>query len=99
MFNTFQCTDDERVDYDVLLQKFESYCTPRCNETYERYIFRSRMQKECEPFENYFRDLQLKVQSCNFASLADSMMCDQVVYGTVDKIVRERMLREEGLTL
>ncbi|KAM7293335.1 uncharacterized protein ISCGN_026465 [Ixodes scapularis] len=31
------------------LEKFETYCTPRCNETYECYVFRSRMQKEAFP--------------------------------------------------
>lgn len=99
VYNTFQCTDAERGNYNLLLEKFETYCTPRCNETYERYVFRSRMQKEGEPFESYFRDLQLKVQSCNFGALADSMTRDQIVYGTADKKLRERMLREESLTL
>lgn len=99
VYNTFQCTDAERGNYNLLLEKFETYCTPRCNETYERYVFRSRMQKEGEPFESYFRDLQLKVQSCNFDTLADSMTRDQIVYGTADKKLRERMLREESLTL
>ncbi|KAM7293790.1 uncharacterized protein ISCGN_023373 [Ixodes scapularis] len=57
VFNTFQLTADEKEDYDVLVQQFEDYCLPRVNETYERYVFRTRVQEPGEAFELFFRDL------------------------------------------
>ncbi|KAM7307862.1 uncharacterized protein ISCGN_011498 [Ixodes scapularis] len=99
IFNTFGLTDEERTSYSVLVTKFEEYCTPRCNETYERYKFRTRMQAEGESFESFFRDVKLKAQTCNFEQLSDSMIRDQIVYGVTDTRVREKLLREDNLTL
>lgn len=99
VFNTFTLTEEEKGSYSTLLRKFEDYCTPKCNETYERYVFRSRMQSEGECFESFYRDLQLKAQSCNFSTLSSSLIRDQIVYGVWDKKLRERLLREDKLTL
>lgn len=74
------------------MNKFELYCTPKSNETYERYVFRTRMQAEGESFESFYRDIQLKAQSCNFSTLSDSFIRDQIVYGVVDKTLRKRLL-------
>ncbi|XP_064472560.1 uncharacterized protein K02A2.6-like isoform X1 [Ornithodoros turicata] len=99
VFNTFTLTSGERESYTTVLQRFEDYCTTKCNETYERYVFRCRMQGEGEQFESFYRDIQLKAQSCNFATLSDSFIRDQIVYGVLDRSLRERLLREENLTL
>lgn len=50
IYNTFQLSLEDRVNYDVIVQKFEEYCTPKRNKTYERYIFRTRQQQDDEPF-------------------------------------------------
>lgn len=34
--NTFVFTEDEKDKYEAVIEKFEQYCTPRKNETYER---------------------------------------------------------------
>lgn len=99
VFDTFGCTTTEKESYDTLLQKFESYCQPRTNETFERYLFRKRVQADGEPFETFLRDLQLKAQSCKFGSLRESMIRDQIVFGTADDQLRERLLREDSLSL
>ncbi len=46
VFNTFQFSEEEQDKYDVVMAKFEDYCTPKKNEIYECYVFRNRMQKE-----------------------------------------------------
>lgn len=97
VYETFNLPDD--VTFETVIQKFEKYCIPKKNETYERYKFRMRMQEEGETFEAFYRDLSIKVKSCEFATLADSMLRDQVVYGTSDKKLRQRLLRQSDLTL
>ena len=99
VFNTFQLTNEQREDYDVIVQKFEEYCSPKRNETYERYVFRTRLQLEDEPFEQFLRDVLLKSQYCNFGELKNSMVRDQLVCGTKDSKLRARLLRERNLTL
>lgn len=44
-------------------------------------------------------DLRLKSQSCNFGTLCDSVIKDQIVIGVQDKRVRLLLLKETDLTL
>lgn len=99
VYNTFTFTEHEEGKYDVVMKKFEDYCTPKKNETYERYVFRNRLQKESESIEQYVTDLRLKSQSCNFEGLRDSMIRDQIVIGVQDNKVRMQLLKESKLTL
>ena len=69
LYNTFVFTEEQKDKFDVVMQKFEDHCTPRKNETYERYVFRNRIQKESESIEQYATDLRLRSQSCNFRTL------------------------------
>lgn len=100
VYNTFVFDEAEDKDkLDVVLSKFDAHCSPKKNECYERYVFRSRMQTQHEPFDNFLTDLKVKAQSCNFGLLKDSMVRDQIVFGVRDGKLRERLLREVELTL
>lgn len=100
VFNTFEFERaDDKEDYGKVIEKFEAYCSPKKNIVYERYVFRSRMQQAGETFDCFMTDLKLKAQSCGFGDLKDSMVRDQIVYGILDKKTRERMLRDDKLTL
>ncbi|XP_030596890.1 uncharacterized protein K02A2.6-like isoform X2 [Archocentrus centrarchus] len=100
VYNTFVYDDpSDKEKFNTVIEKFDAHCSPKKNETYERYIFRSRIQQRGESFDSFLTDLKLKAQTCNFAILRDSMIRDQIVFGVVDKKVRERLLRETELTL
>lgn len=92
VYNTFVFTEEEKDKYEAVIEKFEQYCTQRKNETYEKYVFRNRLQRESESIEQYVTDLRLKSQSCNFGTLCDSMIRDQIVIGVQDKRVRMQLL-------
>lgn len=100
VYNTFVFdTAEDNEKLDVVLAKFEAHCTPKKNETYERYMFRSRVQLHNEPFDSFLTALRLKAQSCGFGTLKDSLVRDQIVFGVEDKKLRERLLRETDLSL
>lgn len=104
VYNTFLFTEDQKDDggsvlYCEVVKKFDTYCMPKKNETYERYIFRSRLQKEGESLEQYLTDLRIKSQSCSYGTLCESLIRDQLVVGILDRKVKERLLRETDLTL
>ncbi|KAK2143360.1 hypothetical protein NP493_4554g00000 [Ridgeia piscesae] len=99
VFNTFALTEEQKADYDVVVQRFETYCSPKTNETYERYMFNSRKQFQGEAVEQFVTELKIRAQSCNFGDLRDSMIRDRLVLGITSQRVRERLLREEDLTL
>ena len=60
LYNTFtfneadyEGEDEARsVKYSVVIDKFKGHCDPKKNESYERYIFRSRVQAEHEPIHS-----------------------------------------------
>lgn len=100
VFNTFVFAQPEDRDkFEEVLKMFDGHCLSKKNETYERYVFRSRVQHQGETFDNFLTDLKLKAQTCNFGDLRDSMVRDQIVFGTTDKKLREKLLRETELTL
>ena len=62
IYNTFEFTEDERDKFQSVIDKFPNYCTPLKNQTYESYIFRSRMMTETESIDEYVTDLKTKVK-------------------------------------
>ena len=80
IYNTFvfteadKVTDSEVIKHSSLLTKFDDYCNPIKNETYERYIFRSTIQKPLEPIDHFITDVKSKVKSCTFVTLESSLV-------------------------
>lgn len=100
VYNTFTFADGEsNLDYATVVKKFEEYCDAQQNEVYERYVFRKRVQEPGEPFEHFLRDLKTQARACNFGALTDSMVRDQIVFGTTDTKLREKLLADNKLTL
>nr|XP_054928052.1 uncharacterized protein LOC129385442 [Dermacentor andersoni] len=100
VFNNFKVEPNEsKDDYKTLIQKFDAYCSEVTNEVHERYLFRTRTQAEGEPFEKFLRDLKKQASQCNFGASHDSLVRDQIVFGTNNAKLREKMLREKELTL
>jgi hypothetical protein len=97
IYNSLPLTDNDKNERVVAA--FDEYCSPKKNETYERYLFRSRQQHQDETFEQFVTDLRLKAKTCNFANLYSSMIRDQIVFGIRDSRIREKLLRENDLTL
>ena len=85
--------------YATVITAFDGYCKPKTNESYERYVFRNRTQKEGETFDAFLTDLKLKIRTCNYAELKNSIIRDQIIYGIANVRVKERLLRESELTL
>ena len=99
IYNTFTFTDEEKDKYDSVRAKVEVYCKPKINETYERFVFRMRMLKTDELFDNWLTDITNLTKNCHFGTLRDSLIRDQIVIGTNDPTVQGRLLREAELDL
>ncbi|XP_064641934.1 uncharacterized protein K02A2.6-like [Lineus longissimus] len=99
IYTSFVFTDAEKDKYDPLVEKFEQYCTPKKNVTYERHVFNSRIQLDGETFDNFLTDLRNKSKTCEYGTLSDSLIKDRIVYGIRSNNVRERLLRERTLDL
>uniref|UniRef100_H3A369 CCHC-type domain-containing protein n=1 Tax=Latimeria chalumnae TaxID=7897 RepID=H3A369_LATCH len=99
IFNSFQLTEQEGNNYDIVMSKFESYCMPWVNENYERFVFNSRVQLPNESIEEFVTDLKLQSRSCNFGQIQESLIRDRLVIGCSDHKVPDCLLRDCELTL
>ncbi|XP_075741826.1 uncharacterized protein LOC142792927 [Rhipicephalus microplus] len=100
VYNNFSfAAGESRKDYDTLVRKFEEYFVDQGNEVYERHIFRLRAQEDTEPFERFLWDLKKQAKLCNFGTLEQSMIRDQVVFGTNNAKLREKLLSDKDLNL
>lgn len=99
VYNTFTIPAADVDRLEVLYNRFEQYCTPLKNVTFERHVFNLRYQKENEPFEVFLKDLKLLVRNCEYDALQDSIIKDRIVAGIISDETRSRLLRETNLTL
>ena len=81
------------------MAKFEAYCNPRKNVTWERHLFNNRSQLPGEPIDHFMIDLRTKAKTCEFGERTDSLIRDRIDEGVLDDRTRSRLLRESSLTL
>lgn len=99
LYNTFTFTQDEADKIESLIKKFEDYCTPKKNTTYERHVFNNRVQKPDETFDQFVTDLRILSRNCEYERLLDGIIRDRIIEGIRDNDTRRRLLREDKLTL
>ena len=90
--------DDRRILH--VLRKLAEYCQPRKNVPCERYKFNKRTQESGESYEQYKTTLRKLSEACEFDTItANEILRDRLIFGIHDTKVRERLLRENNLTL
>ena len=100
VYNNFTWDNDgDNMKVEQIMAKFEAYCNPRKNVTWERHVFNNRNQLPGEPIDHFVTDLRTKAKTCEFGTLTDSLIRDRIVEGVLDDGIRSRLLRETSLTL
>ena len=85
---TFALSETDQTKIEVVISKFEEYCTPKKNVTYEQHVFNTRVQGATEGIDAYVT-----------RELHDSLIRDRIVCGIPSNVVRKRLLREKNLNL
>lgn len=100
VYNTFtwNVQSDQR-NLNKVLEKFDEFCNPKKNTTYERYVFNCRKQKCGETIDDYVTDLKTLSQNCEYGQIKDSLIRDNLILGINNNHLRENMLRDPDLTL
>ncbi|XP_057290719.1 uncharacterized protein LOC130613381 [Hydractinia symbiolongicarpus] len=100
IYNTFSFNDDEEaMDFDLIINKFNEYFLPKRNITLLRHKFFTYKQKEGQSFAEFVIQLKKLSKDCEFNDLRESLMRDVIIVGVSDDRLRERMLREPDLNL
>jgi Arc/MetJ-type ribon-helix-helix transcriptional regulator len=98
VFKTFEFSAGDDKKLDKVIEQFERYCNPRKNVVFERYQFWKITQRDSETVDQFVTRLKNKVKSFEYTSV-DDMVRDKFVFSIQDLTVKERLLREEKLTL
>ena len=101
VYNTFKWdADGDYKKVDKIMEKFERYCNPRKNLTFEGHsFFFSRNQHEGKSMDAYVTDLRNKASRCECAELKHGLIRDRIHCGVNNNTVTARLLRESELSL
>ena len=100
IYDTFEFENaGDKLKLKPVLKKFEEYCNPRSNTTFERHKFFTHRQEEGQTFTSFVTELKKRSAACEFDTLKDSLIKDMIICGISDNALRERMLREPNINL
>ena len=85
--------------YAATMTCLQAHFVPTINVVAVRYKFCQRAQNSNEPVEEYIIALRQLAVTCEFGTLHDKMIRDQLVEKTCPARIRERLLLEPKLTL
>ena len=82
-YNSFQMKEDQSVNDNI--EAFAKYIIGETDETYERFNFNKRLQKQDENFKHFYADLKRMIKMCNYCNQCEkSIMKDKIVLGIND---------------
>ena len=89
---------DPRINYNTVLDKFNTYFVPKRNIIHERGKFYARSQVQGESVEQCLRCLYDLIENCNFDNEEEALR-DRLVLGFLDSEVSHKLQLEDKLTL
>ena len=99
VYNAFVWNEHDQLTTDNIIAKFETYCKPKRNISYEQYIFMSRKQKKNESIDDFVVAIRNLVKHCNYEQLTDSLVRDAIIMGINNRKTQECLLRENKPSL
>ena len=97
IFYTFPKAD--ALSYNDSVKALSDHFQASINVVAERYRFRSRAQMPGESIDNWIAHLRELSANCEFATLNEEMIRDQLVEKVLNPQIREKLLQEKRLTL
>ena len=74
-------TEEERISFNTVVEKFDSHFQIYQNLIFERAKFNKRVQLESESAEQYITALYHLTETCNYSKLKSEMIRDRLVIG------------------
>ena len=99
ILSSFGLTDDEKKDYDTVVEKFDRHFVKKRNVIFERARFNQRKQEEGESVDDFVTALFCLSEHCQYGNLREEMIRDRIVVGLRDSSLSEKLQLEADLTL
>ena len=85
---------------EEIISKFDAFAVGEVHETYERFIFNNRDQKEGETFESFHAAIRSLAKTYNYCDACiKSILRDRIVIGIRDAPIQTTLLKALNLTL
>lgn len=101
-FGTTTVSGAEISDSKILakvIAKFEAFYVPKTNRTFERSRFMACKQETDENIDAFLTRIKVRAETCEFAAIKESMICDKLVCGVKDLHLREKLFSKNDLLL
>ena len=98
IYSQFQLDAAELDHITPLIEAFRTYCKGKANITVLRYRFNTCQQLN-ESMDTYIAQLRARAMDCEYGNLEASLLCDRIVCGIGDDILREKLLHTQNLDL
>lgn len=100
IFKSFTFDNDENRDnYEVVIQKFDEHFIPRRNVIYEHARFHQWCHWNGETVKAFVRGLYELSEHCDFGKIKDEYIRDRIMIGLKDKSLSEKLQPQETLML
>ena len=100
IYNGMGVMATEAGNLKAIMKKFDDFSIGELNETYERYVFNNRSQRDGESIESFATSLRSLARTCGFCDcLHDSLIIDRIVNGICDDETRKTLLQERNLDI
>ncbi|GBM86008.1 Uncharacterized protein K02A2.6 [Araneus ventricosus] len=97
IYNTF--SEVSSVSINDILDKFEAHFVSQRNITYERQRLFLLVRREGQSVDDFISELRKQLINCDYGSLSDYVLVDQLVRGLRESRLRERLLRVPDLDI
>lgn len=82
-----------------MLDAFDTFCTPKTNESMDRYLFFTRMQQPSENFATFSTDFKKLSSFCGFGDVKNSLIKRRTISGICDSNLKNCLILEDNLDL
>ena len=90
--------EDDKKDYEIVLEKYDEYCVPKRNIIHERATCHQRSQNNGKTVETFVRSLYDIVEHCEFPDKKEQI-CDRLVIGILHRELSQKLQLTPELTL
>jgi hypothetical protein len=99
IYNEFELTEAEKLNCEVIVEKFTDRFSSTSSVTFQRYLFHEIRQKERERAVEFFARVKSQATKCKFGLMKNEFVRDQIVIGMRDKAVQQNLFQDQALTL
>jgi len=99
ILSSFGLTDDEKKNFDTVVDKFERHFIKKRNIIFEHAKFNQRKQEDNELVNDFITLLHCLSEHCQYGELRSKMIQDRIVIRLHDSALSEKLQLEADLTL